>query len=51
MQTLIYSLRCQTTKANAAALLDYIGRHPSAGALLTEAEWKAIRKLIRAALR
>jgi len=51
MQTLIYSLQFQTTKANAAALLEYLERHPGAGALLTEAEWKAVTELIRAALR
>jgi hypothetical protein len=50
MQTLIYSLRFQSTKANAVALLEYFERHPSAHTLLTEAEWKVIRELIRIAL-
>ncbi len=50
MQTLIYSLRCQKTKANAVALLEYIERHPGAGVLLTDAEWKAIRELIQVVL-
>jgi hypothetical protein len=50
MQTLIYSLRFQTNKANAIALLEYFERRPSARALLTDAEWKVITALIRAAL-
>ena len=49
MQTLIYTLRVQTTKANAGALLEYFDRHSGARALLTEAEWKEIGDLIRAA--
>ena len=35
MQTLIYTLRLQTTRASAFAVLEYIGRHPSANSLLT----------------
>ena len=49
MQTLIYALRFQTTKANAYPLLEYIGRRPGARALLTEAEWEEIAELIRVA--
>ena len=49
MRTLIYTFRVQTTKANATALLDYVGRHPGARALLTETEWGEIAELIRVA--
>ena len=49
MQTLIYTLRFQTTKANACALLEYFDRHSGARALLAEAEWKEIADLIRVA--
>jgi hypothetical protein len=49
MQTLIYTLRVQTTKANAGALLEYFDRHSGARALLTEAEWEEIADLIRVA--
>ena len=49
MQTLIYTLRVQTTKANASALLEYFDRHSLARALLTEADWKEIADLIRVA--
>jgi hypothetical protein len=50
MQTLIYTLSCQTTSANAIALLDYIRWHPTADSLLTMPERKEIDDLIRAAL-
>ena len=50
MQTLIYALRCQTTSANANALLEYIRWHPAADSLLTLPERKEIDDLIRAAL-
>ena len=42
MQTLIYTLRVQTTKANADALLEYFDRHSGARALLTETDWNEI---------
>ncbi len=49
MQTLIYILRVQTTKANAGALLEYFDRHSGARALLTAPEWEEIADLIRVA--
>jgi hypothetical protein len=49
MQTLIYALRVQTTKANACALLEYFDRHSGARALLRKTEWEEIADLIRVA--
>jgi hypothetical protein len=49
MQTLIYALRVQTTKANAWALLEYFDRHSQARALLRKTEWEEIANLIRVA--
>jgi hypothetical protein len=49
MQTLIFALRVQTTKANARALLAYFDRHSGARALLRKTEWEEIANLIRAA--
>jgi hypothetical protein len=48
MQTLIYALRVQTTKAHACAL-EYFDRHSLARALLRKTEWEEIADLIRAA--
>ena len=49
MQTLIYTLRVQTTKANARALLAYFDRHSEARALLRQTEWEEIAHFIRVA--
>ncbi len=51
MQTLIYTLRVHTTKANADALLEYFDRHSGARALLTEAECEEIADLCHIAMR